>query len=318
MAQDHNDIYTIVERLRILEEGLNANQKSVNQLSATFKPKTVAVLTSPKDPKNPMAGKLVGGCEESSDDNAINAEMLQDHQIASEGKVEEDTLGKVKQSFADYLKNITDEIKQDSDLKDKKKGDNDLKAKDKQDRDLIAKENREIDPPEFDSDVEEDSELGSALSGVIPAEQPASEPGVSIKEATIDEYDMSQLQKDADARLKADIDKQSAARIAALKNPPKEKSFMQKVGDKQIGMVKGAWKGLTGQLEEAAEPVKTITNECGLWEVHGNEHSGFEIRHGNRRLPTRFKNLNEAELALEMFNARQRKKDEAADYIDEA
>ena len=25
---------------------------------------------------------------------------------------------------------------------------------------------------------------------------------------------------------------------------------MQKVGDKQIGMAKGAWKGLTGQLEE--------------------------------------------------------------------
>ena len=234
MAHDHNDIYTIVERLRMLEEGLNANQKSVNQLSATFKPKTVAVLTSPKDPKNPMTGKLVGGCEESSDDNAINAEMLQDHQIASEGKVEEDTLGKVKQSFADYLKNITDEIKQDSDLKDKKKGDNDLKAKDKKDRDLVTKE---------------ESELGSAMSGEIPAEQPAGEPGVSIKEAA---------------------------------------------------------------------PVKTITNECGLWEVHGDEHSGFEIRHGNRRLPTRFKNLDEAELALEMFNVRQRKKDEAQDYIDEA
>jgi len=305
MAQDHNDIYTIVERLRILEEGLNANQKSVNQLGATFKPKTVAVLTAPKDPKNPMAGKLVGGCEESSDDNAINAEMLQDHQIAAEGKVDEDTLGKVKQSFADYLKNITDEIKQDSDLKDKKKGDNDLKAKDKKDRDLITKE---------------ESEMSAALSGEIPAEQPAGEPGVSMKEAAVDEYDMSQLQKDVDARLKTDIDKQSNARIAALKNPPKEKSFMQKVGDKQIGMVKGAWKGLTGGTSAVKEsaPVKTITNECGLWEVHGDEKSGFEIRHGNRQLPTRSKNLDEAELALEMFNVRRRKKDEAQDYIDEA
>jgi len=53
-------------------------------------------------------------------------------------------------------------------------------------------------------------------------------------------------------------------------------------------------------------------------EVHGNEHSGFEIRHGNRKLPTRFRNLDEAELALEMFNARRKKRDEAADYIDEA
>ena len=91
--------------------------------------------------------------------------------------------------------------------------------------------------------------MGSALSGVLPAAQPAGEPGVSLKESTA---------------------------------------------------------------------VKTVTNECGLWEMHGDETSGFEIRHGNRRLPTRFKNLEEAELALEMFNLRRRKRDEAQDYIDEA
>ena len=231
MAQDHNDIYTIVERLRMLEEGLDKNQKSVNQLSATFKPKTVSVLTSPKDPKNPLAGKMVGGCEESK-----------------ETEVAEDILDKVKSSFVDYLKSIEDKYK-DSNLKDKKHDDTDIKQKDKTDHDLIAKENREIDPPEFDDEVEEDSELGSALSGEIPAEQPAGEPGVSVKESA---------------------------------------------------------------------PVKTVTNECGLWEMHGDEHSGFEIRHGNRKLPTRFRNLEEAELALEMFNSRRKKRDEAADYIDEA
>jgi hypothetical protein len=219
MAHDHNDIYTIVERLRMLEEGLNANQKSVNQLSATFKPKTVAVLTSKQDPKNPLGGKLVGGCEESKD--------------LEEAVANEDILEKVKSSFVDYLKSIEDKYK-DSHLKDKKDEDTDLRAKDKTDRDLIAKE---------------ESELGSALSGEIPAEQPAGEPGVSMKESA---------------------------------------------------------------------PVKTVTNESGLWEVHGDEHTGFEIRHGNRQLPTRFKNLEEAELALEMFNARQRKRNEAQDYIDEA
>ena len=62
--------------------------------------------------------------------------------------------------------------------------------------------------------------------------------------------DIAKLRADADARIKQDIDKQSNARIAAIKNPPKEKSFMQQVGDKQIGMVKGAWKGLIGQVEE--------------------------------------------------------------------
>ena len=228
MTHDHNDIYSIVERLRILEEGLNTNQKSVNQLSATFKPKTVAVLTAPKDPKNPMAGKLVGGCEESKE---------LDEKPLEETITSEDTLSKVKASFADYLKSIADEIKQDTDLKDKKKEDTDLKKKDKTDRDLVARL------------AEGESELSSALSGVVPAEQPAGEPGVSMKESTA---------------------------------------------------------------------VKTITNECGLWEVHGNEKSGFEIRHGNRKLPTRFKNLDEAELALEMFNSRRKKRNEAQDYIEEA
>jgi len=225
MAHDHNDIYSIVERLRILEEGLDKNQRSVNQLGATFKPKTVAVLTAKTDPKNPMAGKLVGGCEES--------EELEETTVA------EDVLDKVKKSFADYLSNIADEIKQDTDLKDKTTTDSDIKAKDKQDRDLVSKQNEEVDT----------TQLGAALSGVIPAEQPEGEEGVSMKESA---------------------------------------------------------------------PIKTITNECGLWEVHGDDHTGFEIRHGNRKLPTKFKNLDEAELALEMFNARQRRRNEAQDYIDEA
>jgi hypothetical protein len=228
MAHDHNDIYTIVERLRILEEGLSTNQRSVNQLGATFKPKTVSVLTAKTDPKNPMAGKLVGGCEESeeSDDEPL------DEAITSE-----DVLDKVKASFADYLKNVVDEIKQDSDLKDKKKEDTDIKEKTTVDRALQQKIK------------ETEGELDSALSGIVPAQQPAGEEGVSMKESTA---------------------------------------------------------------------VKTITNECGLWEVHGNEKTGFEIRHGNRKLPTRFKNLDEAEMALEMFNARRRKMNDSADYIDEA
>ena len=231
MGTDHNDIYSIVERLRILEEGLDKSQKSVNQLSATFKPKTVSVLTSPKDPKNPMAGKLVGGCEESEekDGTVLEADMS------------EDVLDKVKKSFTDFIKSVEDKI-EDSDIKEKKKGDSDLKSKDKRDRDLVAKEQ------EVDEDDNADFNLDSTLSGVLPAEQPAGEPGVSIKES---------------------------------------------------------------------HPVKTITNECGLWEMHGNEHDGFEIRRAGRCLPTRFKNLDEAQMAVEMFAHRRRMNDESQDYLEE-
>lgn len=209
--QDHNDIYSIVERLRMLEEGLDKNQKSVNQLSATFKPKTVAVLTSPKDPKNPMAGKLVGGAEES---------VKNDEEPLEEAITSEDVLDKVKASFADYLKNVADEIKQDSDLKDKKKDDTDLRAKDKTDRDLVAKD-----------------------------KQPVTEHGTNLPE--------------------------NAVKCVAMENG----------------------------------------RSCEIYQLGENQ---FEIRHGNRRLPTRFKNLKEAEMALEMFMHRRSKQDEAQDYIDEA
>jgi hypothetical protein len=41
------------------------------------------------------------------------------------------------------------------------------------------------------------------------------------------------------------------------------------------------------QTESAA--VKTVMNEYGVYEMHGNERDGFEIRSGGRCMPSRFK-----------------------------
>lgn len=65
--------------------------------------------------------------------------------------------------------------------------------------------------------------------------------------------------------------------------------------------------------------VKTYTMEDGrVCEIHGDEATGFEIRHGNRSMPSRFKNIDEASLALEMYQARCRARNQSNDYIDEA
>jgi hypothetical protein len=70
---------------------------------------------------------------------------------------------------------------------------------------------------------------------------------------------------------------------------------------------------------QPAAPVKTITLEDGrICEIHGDEHTGFEIRHGNRKLPSRFRNLDHATMAMEMWQARCRQQDDSADYVDEA
>jgi hypothetical protein len=223
--RDHNDIYSIVERLRILEEGLDKNQRSVNQLSATFRPKTVAVLTAKRDPKNPMAGKLVGGAEESK----------QNDQAMLEADMSEDVLEKVKNSFKDFIKSVEDEIK-DTDIKEKKKEDTDLKKKERKDRDLIVKDNP----------VTED-----------PTEE---EPATTI------------------------------APVATPQDPVKNPTYAE------------------------SAPVKTIA----MFEIHGNEHDGFEIRREGRCMRTKFENLDHAAMAVEMYCARQRKTDESQDYIDEA
>ena len=65
-------------------------------------------------------------------------------------------------------------------------------------------------------------------------------------------------------------------------------------------------------------PVKSVALQDGMiCEIHGNERDGFEIRRGNKSLPTRFKNMSQAEMALEMFMARLKKQDESQDYLDE-
>ena len=228
MSREHNDIYSIVERLRVLEEGLDKNQRSVNQLSATFKPKTVAVLTAKKDPKNPLAGKLVGGSESVEQDKPV-----------LEADMAEDILEKVKKSFTDFIKQAEESI--DKEVQEKKKEDTDLKSQDKKDRGLKAKDHPvTVDPDDDQIDLPSDL---AYQRGESPYDAP--EP----------------------------------------------------------------------QTESA--PVKTMTTEYGIYEMHGNERDGFEVRRAGRCLPTRFNDLQQAEMAVEMFLARQRKKDESQDYLDE-
>ena len=218
MSPDHNDIYSIVERLAILEgritptgvkKGLNAQQRSVPQLPALFKPKDISPVLGTKEKQHSMAGYMVGDSAENNHKPVEEDAGMTWDGVSPDTKefTSEDVLEKVAKSFTDYLKSVADEIKQDADLQDKTSDDTDLKDKDTRDRALVAKE---------------------------------------------------------------------------------------------------------------SAPVRTVTNESGTWMIHEAGASSFAIRYGNRELPTRFKNLDEAELALEMFNIRRRGSDETPDYIDEA
>ena len=64
-------------------------------------------------------------------------------------------------------------------------------------------------------------------------------------------------------------------------------------------------------------PVKTYTMEDGTClECHGDDQSGYEIRNGQHVLPTRFSNLDHADMAVKLFQKR-RAAIQNQDYIEE-
>jgi hypothetical protein len=128
-----DDIYSIVERLAILEgritptsvkSGLNSQQKSVPQLPALFKANGINVLGNKTDPKHPMHGYAVGS-NESVD--------------LGEADVAEDMLGQVKKSFADYLQSIEDRVAQDRDIQDRVPDTKEVQVKKHEVKDLKLK-----------------------------------------------------------------------------------------------------------------------------------------------------------------------------------
>ena len=76
------------------------------------------------------------------------------------------------------------------------------------------------------------------------------------------------------------------------------------------------------QLGNPQQPIKVMELDDGaIFEIHGDEGSGYEIRHGGRSLPSRFQTSDEAGIAVDLFRAhRQRnqpKQDLSQDYIEE-
>jgi len=73
-------------------------------------------------------------------------------------------------------------------------------------------------------------------------------------------------------------------------------------------------------LDAPQAPVATFEMADGAaLECWGDDNSGYELRHGERALPSRFKNLDDAGMAVKLYQARQRaqQRDSNTDYIEE-
>jgi hypothetical protein len=145
-------IYRIIERLALIEgkttpvtvrHGLNAQQKSVGQLPALFKPHNISpTLTKKPYQKNPLAGKLVGDSVEPRKPSLEEAMQ----------EVEEDMISRVKGQFADYLEKLEKENHLDSHLV--KKAKHDLDIGDDQEVDENATWDQDVQPIGDPADTE--------------------------------------------------------------------------------------------------------------------------------------------------------------------
>jgi hypothetical protein len=92
-----------------VKSGLNKQQRKVPELPALFKPRSINVLTNKTDPDHPTKGYFVGSESVNLDDQETIAEVV----------TSEDVISTVKKKLGDYLADLSNEIRSDSDLKDK-------------------------------------------------------------------------------------------------------------------------------------------------------------------------------------------------------
>jgi hypothetical protein len=312
-----NDIRSILDRLATVEGRLSPAQQKVPQLPALFKPKHIRALGSKTDPAHPMDGYMVGDSIEPRR-TALEEAMAE---------IEEDMLSKVKKDLTQYLDRLEQKVSINRDLKDKAV---DAVEKGKAEEDLD-----EFAPPGGD-DREPDKEKilrklaaqwwnGTeqqmakaqktlAMMGweIGPDESGDDDAGVYVyRIGDEDGRDTVAFAHSDLVQAYNELDEEIDTDPAAMQGPSDP-------GDTEVAHA--AELDVAKTLGAPQAPVATFEMADGTSiECHGDDNSGYEIRHGRRALPSRFKSLDDAGMAVKLYQARKQKqqRNSDADYIEE-
>lgn len=295
-----NDIRHILDRLATVEGRLTPAQQKVPQLPALFKPKHIRVLGSRTDPTDPMDGYMVGERDQPRG-NALEEAMAE---------IEEDMVSRVKKDLTQYLDHLEKKGRVSNELKNKA---------------LDAVEHGEVEEagamtagakafgkslPVVGAGLQAQDAVnranlgdtqGAMISGVgmVPA---LSIPTMAVQVAR-DKYKTGSWLPD-DEQIK-----NAAKGIPA----PQSSAELQAA---ELSKKAGINPNTLLPVKENA-PVRTYTMENGkTLECRGDEQNGFEIRHAGRSLPTRFPNVEHADIAVRLFQNR-RSADPNQDYLEE-
>jgi hypothetical protein len=298
-------IYSIVEKLAILEGRIAPTDRVIAE--TTTKQKKPALFNNLK--KDESSIPMVGGVE------------------FAEDRMEEDVLGKVKASLVDYLKYAEKNLKRDTDLVTKKKQDLDLKKKELKDLTLQAKSVKEAIP-----DMLEDHqtlEVGDRICVTGPNHYEG-EFGNIVDFGRGSDFIIVDINGEIVSMHASDVefhDDQEDVEDWEDEVAVDDKDFTGVKEDPNQTPAQGeAPAGTSDPTYAESAPVKSMNfqlDEMGgsvLVEIHGNERDGFCIRRAGKELGTRFKSLEECEMALEMFAAQRKEQAKlagTADYIEE-
>ena len=309
-----NDIRDIIQRLATVEGRLSPAQQKVPQLPALFKPRHIRALGAKTDPAHPMDGYMVGDSAEPRR-NALEEAMAE---------IEEDMLSKVKKDLTNYLDKLEKRVRVDRDLKDKAQ---DAVQKGRAEEDLD-----EFAPPGSDDREPNEEEILRQLAAqwwngteqqmakaqntlammgweIGPDESGDDDAGVYVYRIGDEDGRDTVAFAHSDLDLNEEIDTDPAA-IQGPSDP----------GDTEVAHA--AELDVADKLSAPQAPVATFEMADGVaLECCGDDNQGYELRRGDKTLPSRFKSLDDAGMAVKLYQARKRQprpeQDLSQDYIEE-
>ena len=134
--------------------------------------------------------------------------------------------------------------------------------------------------------------------------------------------DLTQYLDRLEQKVKVDRELKDKAKDAVQKHAAEEDIEEDDYELTDPSTVHGIEDKIDTQLGDPQQPVKVMELDDGaIFEIHGNDGLGYEIRHRGHSLPSRFKTSDEAGIAVDLFRAhRQRNRpaqDLSQDYIEE-
>ena len=134
--------------------------------------------------------------------------------------------------------------------------------------------------------------------------------------------DLTQYLDQLEKKVRVDRELKDKAKDAVEKHAAEEEIEENDYELTDPSTVHGIENNIDTQLGNPQQPTKVMELDDGaVFEIHGDDGIGYEIRHRGRSLPSRFRTSDEAGIAVDLFRAhRQRNRPEqdlSQDYIEE-